>query len=226
MRHRRVQAQPSADTDAALGCGLHRQPAAILRIPDRRVTERMFPGDVFYAVRTVAVRRARSLRQSLMPVRSQATFRIRRKIEPDAAWHPEERLPRVDILRRRLATVLGRKRVGASQERCAAARPPSGGSSPEGTLAHNPCHSVAGRSGITSVVSGPPPRTDVRCPAPPAGAMVCSVSSAIAAARRERTSTRPGFTKSAAFFVTVAAPGASINRASTAVGSVAKSSKS
>jgi ABC transporter substrate binding protein len=73
---------------------------------------------------------------------------------------------------------------------------------------------------------GPPPRKDVRCPEPPDGAIVCRVTSAVAAAGRDKTSTRPAFTRNAAFFFMVELPGASINSASTGVGSVEKFSRS
>ena len=54
------------------------------------------------------------------------------------------------------------------------------------TLSQTVCQSVGGflesdGAETTRVVSGPPPRSEVRCPTPPAGALVCRAYSAMAA---------------------------------------------
>ena len=96
--------------------------------------------------------------------------RILGEVEPDAARHAPEGLQRMGVGRRRgresgprCAWVQARERRAGGQRGAA--------SSPAGTLAQRMCQSV-GRSppGSASVVRGPPPRSEVRLPRPPAGA--------------------------------------------------------
>ena len=80
------------------------------------------------------------------------------------------------------------------------------------TFSHSRSHKLAvDNSGMTRVVSGPPPRRPTRIPAPPAGALICMVYSAMAAQASHITSTRPRFTKKSVLFLMPLAPGASIN---------------
>ena len=61
-------------------------------------------------------------------------------------------------------------------------------------LVIEPWHDLGGWQS-TSVVNGPPPRSPVRCPAPPDGALTWSVSKAVAAQYGHRPSTRPRLMK-------------------------------
>ncbi|OQC68913.1 MAG: hypothetical protein BWX50_01110 [Euryarchaeota archaeon ADurb.Bin009] len=60
------------------------------------------------------------------------------------------------------------------------------------TFSHTVSHRVVP---VTSVVSGPPPRSDVRCPRPPDGAFVWSVKRAIVQQIRQMRLTCPRFRK-------------------------------
>ena len=83
------------------------------------------------------------------------------------------------------------------------------------TLSHRCCHRLLPSGPRSSVVRGPPPRTPVRCPAPPDGALICSVKSAVAAQCGHSRVTRSRLTKWSLLSLTVFSPGASINSAAT-----------
>ena len=104
--------------------------------------------------------------------------------QPDAAWRREKRHERPDGRHRaRTLFALGRHAFRKAKEKYVP-KPhrrgnSKGGSSPLsncGALAHRRCHEgtslsfLSEAAGSTSVVSGPPPRSEVRWPAPPAGA--------------------------------------------------------
>ena len=109
-------------------------------------------------------------------------------------------------------------RVGRSQGSAASASPAASGR-PGRTFAKTSRHSEdcapSSSRGRTSVTSGPPPRMEVRLPAPPEGANVWSVQSAMAASAGARLGNRSRFTIRSAFFDAVELPGESMNSIST-----------
>ena len=115
--------------------------------------------------------------------------------------------------------------VGASHGKTRG-RSAAGGEVPHGTLAHKRCQIDVSLGGRTSVVNGPPPRSPVRLPAPPAGAQDWKVNSVIAAAARPRLAMRPRWTSRSVLLRVVLAPGVSISRRSMGSASEASSSKS